>query len=110
MAGLLLQAIGFLFFFIVPSFWMIYLIGAVISAGAALRMPTLFSLLSNIASNKQQGEVFGVSTSLFSLMNVLGPLWAGLVYDQIMPSAPYWMGAILFLIAFILMFKFKEKI
>jgi DHA1 family tetracycline resistance protein-like MFS transporter len=54
-----------------------------------------------------QSEIFGVITSLFTLMNILGPLWAGLVYDHIMPSAPYWMGAILLIIAFIIMSRVK---
>jgi len=40
-------------------------------------------------------------------MSIFGPLWAGLVYDYIRPSAPYWMGAILLLIAFILVVKTK---
>lgn len=26
---------------------------------------------------------------------VFGPLWAGITYDYVMPSAPYWTGAIL---------------
>jgi hypothetical protein len=32
-------------------------------------------------------------------MSILGPLWAGTVYDHVMPSAPYWMGAIVFALA-----------
>lgn len=107
MTGIMIQAVGFLLFFLVPSFWMIYLIGAVISAGAALRMPTMYSLLSKCVPASEQGELFGVSTSLFALMNVLGPLWAGLVYDQVMPSAPYWTAAALLVIAFILMARLK---
>ena len=107
MAGLLIQAVGFILFILAPSFWVIYLIGAIISVGAALRMPTMYALLSKSVPASQQGEIFGVSTSLFALMNVLGPLWAGIVYDRIMPSAPYWMGAILLVIAFILMSRVK---
>ncbi len=103
MTGLLIQAIGFILFIITTSFWIIYLIGAIISVGAALRMPTMYAVLSKSVPASQQGEIFGVSTSLFALMNILGPLWAGLVYDNINPSAPYWMGAILLIIAFIVM-------
>ena len=109
MGGLLIQALSFILFLLAPSFWMIYLIGGIISAGFALRSPTMYSLLSKNVSSIEQGEIFGISTSLFALMNVLGPLFAGLVYDQIMPSAPYWIGAILFMIAFILMGRVKEN-
>lgn len=107
--GLLFQAIGFILFILVSSLWMIYIVGSIISIGAALRLPTLNALLSKNVSPNEQGEVFGVSTSLFALMNVLGPLWAGLVYDQIMPNAPYWMGAILLIIALLLTTRVKRE-
>ena len=107
MMGLIIFSIGLIFFFMAPSFWMIYPIIGFISFGLGLTTPTLSSIISKIVSKNQIGEVFGVNTSLNSLMSVFGPLWAGLVYDYIRPSAPYWMGAILLLIAFILVVKTK---
>ena len=71
-----------------PSFWMIYPIIGFISFGLGLTTPTLSSIISKIVSKNEIGEVFGVNTSLNSLMSVFGPLWAGLVYDYIRPSAP----------------------
>jgi len=41
----------------------------------------------------------GVTTALSGLMSILGPLWAGAVYDLVMPGAPYWMGAVVFVLA-----------
>jgi predicted MFS family arabinose efflux permease len=41
----------------------------------------------------------GVTTGLGSLMNIFGPLWAGVVYDHVMVGAPYWMGAIILVLA-----------
>jgi multidrug resistance protein len=107
MVGLVIFSIGLIFFFMAPSFWMIYPIIGFISFGLGLTTPTLSSIISKIVSKNQIGEVFGVTTSLNSLMSIFGPLWAGLVYDYIRPSAPYWMGAILLLIAFILVVKTK---
>ena len=107
MAGLIIFSIGLIFFFIAPIFWVIYPIIGFISLGLGLTTPTLNSIISKIVSKNQIGEIFGVNTSLNSLMSVFGPLWAGLVYDYIRPSAPYWMGAILLLIAFILVVKTK---
>jgi MFS transporter, DHA1 family, tetracycline resistance protein len=109
MMGLIIFSIGLIFFFIVPNFWMIYPIIGFISFGLGLTTPTLTSIISKIVSKNEIGEVFGVNTSLNSLMSVFGPLWAGLVYDYIRPSAPYWMGAILLLIAFILVVKNKNR-
>ena len=105
MMGLIIFSIGLIFFFIATSFWMIYPIIGFISFGLGLTTPTLSSIISKIVSKNEIGEVFGVNTSLNSLMSVFGPLWAGLVYDYIRPSAPYWMGAILLIIAFILVLK-----
>ncbi len=105
MMGLIIFSIGLVIFFMAPDFWMIYPIIGFISLGLGLTTPTLSSIISKIVSKNQIGEIFGVNTSLNSLMSVFGPLWAGLVYDYIRPSAPYWMEAILLFIAFILVVK-----
>ncbi len=107
MAGLIIFSSGLILFFMATKFWMIYPIIGLISIGLGLTTPTLNSMISKIVSPKEIGEVFGVNTSLNSLMTILGPLWAGLVYDYIRPSAPYWMGAILLLVAFILVVRIK---
>jgi hypothetical protein len=44
------------------------------------------ALTTNRVSPREQGVLIGVSTALGSLMSVLGPLWAGAVYDQVMPG------------------------
>lgn len=108
--GLIFQALGFVLFFLAPSLWMIYLTGILIGAGAALYIPTLTAVLSKNVSLSEQGEVFGVTASLSSLTNVLGPLWAGFVYDLIIPSAPYWMGAIILIIGIILISRTPVRV
>ncbi len=110
MSGLLVLAIGFVLLLLAPSFWLVYLIVGMISAGAGLLYPTLSSLISKTVQPSEMGIVFGVTASLASLMNVFGPLWAGFVYDRVMPSAPYWMGAILLLIAFVLSARLKHDL
>ena len=44
-----------------------------------------------------------MTTSLTSLTYVFGPLWAGVTYDYVMPSAPYWTGAILLALTWLLL-------
>jgi len=61
--------------------------------------PTLTALSANRVSPREQGVLMGVTTALGSLMSILGPLWAGAVYDRVMPGAPYWMGAAIFVLA-----------
>ena len=109
LAGLIIFSFGLILFFIANKFWMLYPIIGFISIGLGLTTPTLNSIISKIVSPREIGEVFGVNASLNSLMSVIGPLWAGLVYDYIRPTAPYWMGAILLIIAFILIVRTKIK-
>ncbi|MGZ4847251.1 MAG: MFS transporter [Halobacteriota archaeon] len=108
MAGLLIEATGFVLFSLTPSFETIYLISGIIAMGAGLIFPTVSALLSKNVPMYETGEIFGVSTSLASLMNVLGPLWVGVVYDRIAPSAPYWTGALFLAIGFVLMIPLKS--
>lgn len=107
MSGIIILAIGFVLFSFANFFWMLYPILGLISLGVGLITPTLNSQISKIVPPQEIGEVFGVSTSLNSLMTVLGPLAAGLLYDNIQPNAPYLGGAILLIIAFILIIRFK---
>lgn len=107
MSGIILLALGFVLFSFANSFWMLYPILGLISLGVGLITPTLNSQISKIVLPQEIGEVFGVSTSLNSLMTVIGPLAAGLLYDNIQPNAPYLGGVILLIIAFILIMRFK---
>lgn len=107
MSGILILALGLVLFSIANSFWMLYPILGVISLGVGLITPSLNSQISKMVLPSEIGEVFGVSTALNSLMSVLGPLAAGLLYDNIQPNAPYLTGTILLIIAFIMIMKFK---
>lgn len=54
---------------------------------------------ANHVSPRELGVLMGVTVALGSLMSILGPLWAGAVYDHVMRGAPYWMGAVVFMLA-----------
>jgi len=101
--GLTLQALGFVATIFAPAFWMLYPIAVVSSAGTGLIYPTLSALMANQVRPQEQGQVAGVGTALSGLMSVFGPLWAGAAYDQLMPSAPFWSGAILLALAIVVL-------
>src|SRR6266540_2788380 len=103
LSGLALQVLGFLGIVVAPAFWALYPITALIGAGNALMRPTLTALISNSVSLREQGKVAGVTISLTSLTYVFGPLWAGVTYDYVMPSAPYWTGALLLGLTWVLL-------
>jgi DHA1 family tetracycline resistance protein-like MFS transporter len=108
LSGLVLQVLGFLGIVVAPAFWALYAIIALIGAGNALMRPTLTALISNSVSFREQGKVAGVTASLTSLTYVFGPLWAGVTYDYVMQSAPYWTGAILLALTWLVLARLKH--
>jgi len=88
------RALGLIFFIM-----LIYPITVLNRAVSGFIFPTLTALNANRASPREQGVLMGVTTALGSLMSILGPLWAGVVYDRVMVGAPYWMGAVVYVLA-----------
>lgn len=97
-ASLFWLAFGALAMCVVPDLWLIYPLHVVRNIMSGLVFPTLGGRMTNCVAPSEQGSLMGVNTALSSLMTILGPLWAGAVYDNIMPSAPYWMGAGVFVL------------
>ncbi len=56
--------------------------------GSGLTRPPLFGLLSNLTPANEQGATIGVAQSAGSLARILGPLFAGFLFDR-HPSWPY---------------------
>ena len=110
MAGLVIVAVSWLAVVTVPTMEMVYVLAAISSVGSAFAMPTLGALASNLTAQNQQGKLAGVSASLGSLANVLGPLWAGAVYDYVMPGAPYWSSAVFLLVAVFMVARVRSTI
>ena len=105
--SLLIQALAGVGLVSVPVLWMLYPMTVINSLGTGLIWPTLGALLANSVSHDEQGKVNGVGTALGSLMSVLGPLWAGTAYDRLTPNAPFWSGALIFMLAGLLLTRVK---
>jgi multidrug resistance protein len=99
LVSLIGNAAGGLLIFVAPAFWMIFPISLAQAAVTGFIWSTLNTLTANCVSEREQGQLAGVNTALAGLMAALGPLWAGAVYDHVMPGAPYWMGAVLLVVA-----------
>lgn len=107
--SLVLQAVAAIGIVTVPAFWMLFPVAVLNSMGTGLVWPTLGALLANSVSSEEQGRVSGVSTALGSLMSIFGPLWAGTAYDRIAPAAPFWIGAIIFVLAGLFLTRVKVR-
>jgi len=70
-----------------------------VNATSAFPIPTHPTLCTNRVQHREVGLLMGVTTAIGSLMNIAGPLFGGAAFDSIMPGAPYWIGAILFILA-----------
>jgi MFS transporter, DHA1 family, tetracycline resistance protein len=95
-ASLCFLAIGALAICVAPALWLIYPINMFRNIMSGLVFPTSGVLMTRCVGPREQGSLMGVNAALASAMTILGPLLAGAAYDRVMPSAPYWMGAIVF--------------
>jgi MFS transporter, DHA1 family, tetracycline resistance protein len=107
--SLLLQALAAIGIVTVPALWMLFPVSVLNSIGTGLVWPTLGAMLANSVSSEEQGKVSGVSTALGSLMSIFGPLWAGTAYDRIAPAAPFWVGALIFVLAGLILTRVKVR-
>jgi DHA1 family tetracycline resistance protein-like MFS transporter len=107
--SLVLQALAAIGVMTVPALWMLFPVTVLNSIGTGLVWPTLGAMLANSVSSEEQGRMSGVSTALGSLMSIFGPLWAGTAYDRIAPVAPFWIGALIFALAGLVLTRVKVR-
>lgn len=65
----------------------------VLALGGGLAGPTITSMLSGAADAEAQGVAMGASQSVSALALVIGPLFAGNLYDRAGQGWPFWTGA-----------------
>lgn len=88
--GLAVAAVGFAGIAVVPAAVALLLPIALISIGNGMASPSMTAILSERAGGHEQGFLLGAAQSLRSLAMVLGPAWAGAVFDWIGPASTYW--------------------
>jgi multidrug resistance protein len=108
MSSLLGQAFSAVAIFSVPVLWMVFPLNMIANAFSGFTFPTMTTLTTNRVLPREVGLLMGVSTAIGSLMNIAGPLWAGVVYDGVMPGAPYWMGAVVYVVAAFMLVRVRN--
>jgi MFS family permease len=78
-----------------PQAWMLFPLVGLMALGTGLAIPSISSLVSQRAGDRQQGAVMGGMQAVLSATLVLGPALAGLLFDTIGPAAPYLSGGAL---------------
>ena len=102
------NAVGGLLVFLAPAMWMLYPIIFIQSLAISFIFTALSTLAANRVTEREQGQLAGVSAAVNGLVAALGPLWAGAVYDGMGRGTPLWMGAALLLVACLLLARVKS--
>ena len=95
--GGLIAGFGFFLIGLFPVIGALQLVygGMVIySLGQPLVQTCLTGAMSKSMSADVQGRVQGSIAAVMALAQVIGPLWAGWLYEAVSPSAPYWAATV----------------
>lgn len=92
-------------FFLLPFFPNVIgttLLIAPLAFGRAITDPSAQSLVTRSGMDRNRGRLLGSYQSAVSLGTIFGPIWSGLVFEYISPSATYWVASALLIPALIL--------
>jgi DHA1 family tetracycline resistance protein-like MFS transporter len=93
------QAVGAIAVFFIRSLFIYFPVALVNGGVSGFVYPSMTALASNQTGENEAGSLMGVITALGSLMNIFGPLWAGLCFDLLTPASPFIIAAALFIVA-----------
>jgi MFS family permease len=82
----------------------------IIAYGFSVSSPALNSLLSLNVPDDQQGSILGIGRSASTLARALGPAGAGYLFALIGRDWPFYIGALLMFVVFILAFKYNKSL
>jgi len=97
--GLLVGAVGMLGILAAVNFASMMIAVSILCLGLALMGPAMNAHISTFAG-EHQGAVMGLNSASASLGRVIGPLWAGWLYD-VNAGYPFLSGAGILLIGFL---------
>ena len=87
--------------------WLFLLTILLIPSGTALLFPSTTSLVSRFADQEQVGKALGVQQAFGGVSRLLGPIWAGAVFQSVGEAVPFWIGGGLVLVTLIFSFQLQ---
>jgi len=100
--GAVLYGLGFALLPLSGSVPMFLLVQALLPLGSALFFPANSALVSHRAAKHEFGLMMGVQQALRGVASVLGPIWAGLIYQHVGPRVPFVACAVVTAFVFLL--------
>lgn len=107
-AALVVSAIGFVAMLLATNKISVILTASFFMLGNSLLRPLVASLISKRSSTQEQGVALGLHNSFMSLGRIIGPTWAGFIFD-VNISYPYISGGLIMLLAFVATFIWYRK-
>lgn len=111
-ALLLSQCCIMLAFFAIPRFsspWAVALLLVPVAFGYSVAEPTLQAMVSKAGATSETGQRLGTYQSGLSFSYMLGPIWAGVVYQQISPQALWTIGGVLLVPSALLALSLQQE-
>jgi MFS transporter, DHA1 family, tetracycline resistance protein len=100
--GVIALGLAFILLPHLPSFTWAMVIVPLYAFGAGTMFPALATLTSFATDRESQGSILGGSQLIGGLGRVLGPLWAGLLFQEVAIGAPFHVAAVLAALALVL--------
>ncbi len=107
--GLGLMAMGLSGIAITPAAWILYLSVGIAALGSGVSIPSLTALLSLRAPASSQGQLMGGQQSVIGVANLFGPALAGVSFQFLAISAPYWFSSLLAILAMVLLWRGEKN-
>ena len=95
--GAAVNMLGFVVIALAPDPVFLFVLSAPLqSIGSALWRPSLSSLVTKLVAPNEQGLANGGSQASAALATIIGPVGAGVLFEQVGTASPFWAGAALF--------------
>jgi MFS transporter, DHA1 family, tetracycline resistance protein len=92
-----------------PATAMFWVATGLIAAGSSLAMPPLTALLSRCVGPEDQGGIMGLNQAVTGLGRAASVVLGGLIYQKLGAPMPYAAGAIVILVAGVLLWRGKNR-
>ncbi len=93
--GALVLAVGVGAIGVIPNQWWLIALVPLWALGTGILFPSLASLVSKETDADSQGSILGGSQLAGGMGRVLGPVWAGLLFQHLSITSPFAAGAVL---------------
>jgi len=107
--GLFSLLTAFILLTFINNSWLLLLVLTFFAFGGSFVRPILTANISRSVSHQQQGTILGVTSSLQSLSQIIGPILGGFILTNFSPNSLGVVSFFILLFALILAFKNQKS-